>query len=577
MKLEKEHISRCGIFLFFDKEGIVDDYILRMLGDMKKCMDHLLVVCNGFVTLKGLERLGTVSDEVLCRANIGLDVGGYRDGLFHIGFDRLSHFDELVLFNYTFFGPLDSFEEMFEEMSRRDVDFWGITKHHMMDETQNPIPGIRYGYMPDHLQSHFFALRPSLFMSYGYRDFMINRVNPRDYHESINEYEIIFTKYFEDLGYVWDLYSNTDVYRNYVFNPMMFRAKEMIRDLNCPIIKRRAFFTDYMDSLLNTCGETSIEALEYIRENRPFPEKLFWDNILRLENLREVHRQMHFNYILPKEECQVPDGVHPRFAVWIVVDSSEETLWYLDYLENFRDVNIFLTGEEEELEKVRKLADNNRIYFVPISGKNYYLNVLAKASRYWKQYPYMCVLGMHGRHTEMPVTFDRSAEYQAWENMVGSPAYIANILQVFEENPQLGLLIPPTPVHGEWPKLLEDGWMGRFDTVSSIMKEWEIPVNLKRSSEPLFPVEGCFWVRTKLLETYASLRPISILEREAFLLTVPLVIQKQFYYTGVAMTEEYAAVEITNQDYMLRETNRAAFDRYGAGQFHEVVGRIRIS
>ena len=43
------------------------------------------------------------------------------------------------------------------------------------------------------------------------------------------------------------------------------------------------------------------------------------------------------------------------------------------------------------------------------------------------------------------------------------------------------------------------------------------------------------------------------------------------------MTEEYAAVEITNQDYMLRETNKAAFDRYGAGQFHEVVGRIRIS
>lgn len=173
MKLDKEHIRRCGIFLFFDKDGIVDDYIVFMLEEMKKQMEYLLVVCNGFVATEGREKLANVANDVLYRVNLGLDVGGYRDGLFYLGFKELEKYDELVLFNYTFIGPLSTFENMFKEMDKKDVDFWGITKHHMMDKNQNPVVGIRYGYMPEHLQSHFFALRSSLFLGYQYKDFMI--------------------------------------------------------------------------------------------------------------------------------------------------------------------------------------------------------------------------------------------------------------------------------------------------------------------------------------------------------------------------------------------------------------------
>ena len=57
MKLDKKHIRRCGIFLFFDKDGIVDDYIVFMLKEMKKQMEYLLVVCNGFVSTEGMKKL----------------------------------------------------------------------------------------------------------------------------------------------------------------------------------------------------------------------------------------------------------------------------------------------------------------------------------------------------------------------------------------------------------------------------------------------------------------------------------------------------------------------------------------
>ena len=41
---------------------------------------------------------------ILIRANHGFDVGGYREGLFYLGFKELQKYDEIVLFNYTFFG-----------------------------------------------------------------------------------------------------------------------------------------------------------------------------------------------------------------------------------------------------------------------------------------------------------------------------------------------------------------------------------------------------------------------------------------------------------------------------------------
>ena len=93
MKLEKQTIKRCGIFLFFDKDGVVDEYVIRMLEDLQENLDFLLVVCNGYVQYRDLDKLRAVSDDVISRANVGFDVGGYREGLFYLGWKYLEQFD----------------------------------------------------------------------------------------------------------------------------------------------------------------------------------------------------------------------------------------------------------------------------------------------------------------------------------------------------------------------------------------------------------------------------------------------------------------------------------------------------
>ena len=53
----KQEIKRLVVYFFYDKDGIVDDYIPYMLNDLNKSISELLVVCNGKLTSESREKL----------------------------------------------------------------------------------------------------------------------------------------------------------------------------------------------------------------------------------------------------------------------------------------------------------------------------------------------------------------------------------------------------------------------------------------------------------------------------------------------------------------------------------------
>lgn len=100
-------------------------------------------------------KLEQIVDTVYCRDNIGFDVWGYKEAMEIYGPEKLEHFDELILLNYTFFGPIFPFEEMFEWSQSQQVDFWGVSDH--KEVIPNPFTGESI--LPRHIQSHFIAIR----------------------------------------------------------------------------------------------------------------------------------------------------------------------------------------------------------------------------------------------------------------------------------------------------------------------------------------------------------------------------------------------------------------------------------
>ncbi len=88
------------------------------LAEMRPYADHIFVVVNGAVTDEGRRRLEPVADTVWSRDNVGFYVWGYKSAMEEFGIERLAEYDELILMNYTWFGPVGSFAPVFDRMGR---------------------------------------------------------------------------------------------------------------------------------------------------------------------------------------------------------------------------------------------------------------------------------------------------------------------------------------------------------------------------------------------------------------------------------------------------------------------------
>lgn len=75
------------------------------------------------------------------------------------------------------------------------------------------------------------------------------------YWEAVGKHEMIFTKHFEDLGFVSATSVKTDQMREYSGYPLMMCPVKLLKEQRCPIFKRRMFFHDPKDFLSQTAGE----------------------------------------------------------------------------------------------------------------------------------------------------------------------------------------------------------------------------------------------------------------------------------------------------------------------------------
>lgn len=187
-----EKAKRIAIYVFHDVDGIVDDYVPVFLKELKRFVSYLLVVINGNINELGNKKIKMVADEMLIRPNEGYDITGYLEGIRHLTWEKLDMYDECIFVNSTLYGPIYPFDDMFETMSNKDVDFWGITKHHSVP--WDCFGTCKYGYIPEHIQSSFLVIRKSMGITEEYKKVWNNLPKIHSYAEAIGFFEVIFTK-----------------------------------------------------------------------------------------------------------------------------------------------------------------------------------------------------------------------------------------------------------------------------------------------------------------------------------------------------------------------------------------------
>ena len=553
MILQKNTANRLGIFVFYDKDGIADEYNFYFIEELKKQVSRLLVICNGDVEEEAGKRFSRIADEVMMRGNEGFDITAYHLGLKKYGYNRDGKFDEVIICNSTMFGPVYPFREMFEKMAVGDLDFWGITNFH--EVPFDPFGTVKYGMLPKHVQSFFMVFRKSLTMSPEFQKYWEDMPQITSYEQAIGYHEAIFTKEFADKGFQWAVYADSEELEGYTYDPLRDFPRLMIEEKHCPVIKRRSFFHEYGEALSRSGGEGTREAMEYIEKHTDYDTSMIWKNILRLQNMADVKKRMHLNYVLPtgirlnKEEKKL------KTALVIHIYYEELAAMCAEYAANVpENVDIYVTVPDE------KKLENAKNAFAGVKNHTIDYRIVGNIGRDVAPFLVGCkdlidkydlIAKVHDKkvYQVVPMSIGDSWGHMCFENMLKNATYIDNVIATFEENPFLGLLTPPVPVHGPYyPTTGKGEWGDNFKVAKELAGKLGLKVDMNPEKEPVAPLGSMFWVRTKALKglfdygwEYTDFPPEPI-ETDATVLHAieriyPFCVQNEGYYAGWLMAD----------------------------------------
>lgn len=488
-------MKRAGIFLFYDPEGKVDDYILGCLGSLQQHMDYLLVVSNSPLDETNRKRLESVSSEVMERKNVGYDVGAYRDGLRHLGWDHMGDYDELVLFNYTFFAPIHPWASLFERTDKWDTDFWGITEH---DEVR-PHPFLPKLVMPRHIQSHWIAVRASLSTTKDWRSYWEDMPPIESYNDSIQWHESRFTGYFNALGYRHEVAYNVDDYPS--ANPVFDNASLLLQD-GCPILKRRNLFHNPLH--LDRFAIIGADMLEQARL-AGYDTDLILSNLARTSKPRDLVTNAGLTWVVPQsasEETYAAAATQKILAVAHIfyADMAEEILQRLSVLPKGYYL-VATTSNEENQAQIRAVMERYGVEGeVRVVASNRGRDIGAflvdcndvLASDKWD-----IVVKIHSKKS---VQDDYNAaqlfKTHLYDNLLNSRAHVANILAEFAAHPALGMVLAPLP-HMGYPTM-GHAWFTNREPAQVVAKRLGINVPFDKDM-PLATYGSMFIARPQAL------------------------------------------------------------------------------
>lgn len=239
--------KRLGIFCLYSPKHKVEADVLFLLKNMKMIFSDLVIVINHKQEYQGENKLEFFSKKIIHRDNIGYDGGAYQDVILnHLNDIELKKYDELVLFNDTFFAPLCSWNEIFGKLSLIDVDFWGLSRSLKTDGD------VHIGQIDAHVQAYFIVIRKKMFTQKSFLSFWQQMDIASEYYDAIKNFEIAFTNFFVQRGFKYT--SWIDVVRaESLLKPGENVYAKQIGALVCkhhfPIIKKKtinlAYFAEF--------------------------------------------------------------------------------------------------------------------------------------------------------------------------------------------------------------------------------------------------------------------------------------------------------------------------------------------
>lgn len=224
--------KRIAIFAHFDKDNIIDDYIIYYLNALKKVAQKIIFISDCDLSLQETSKLQGIADGIITKPHGEYDFGSYKRGfLFAQENNWLTGTDMLIFANDSCYGPFFPLENVFKKMEHETCAFWGIT--------QNKFGFIKKcGFYKNcekpHIQSYFFVLKKDIFSSPAFLNFINSIKKEKNRHEVILNYEIGLSEVLLQNNFTMKSFINAFTED---FSPFLHKAQELILNHGMPFLK----------------------------------------------------------------------------------------------------------------------------------------------------------------------------------------------------------------------------------------------------------------------------------------------------------------------------------------------------
>jgi uncharacterized coiled-coil protein SlyX len=164
---------------------------------------------------------------------------------------------------------------------------------------------------------------------------------------------------------------------------------------------------------------------------------------------------------------------------------------------------------------------------------------------------------------------------------------VENVIATFQDNPRLGLLVPPTPIHSDFYIVQGDEWQKNFDNVCVLADRLKLSVNIDKEKPPISPLGGIYWYRTEALKPlfdsgfqYEDFPKEPIRETDGTIMHAierihPFVAQQNGFYTGWVLSDIFSKMELTNLNKILWDFNRILLSKFGQNSRYVHMNLLR--
>lgn len=498
-----EKLRRACIYFIYDPDGIVDDYVLYQLRDLRENVEFLHCVINGTLTPEGVKALSEVADQVYVRENKGNDVGAYKAAIEKIGWEKLDTYDELVLMNNTCYGPVYPFKECFDWAESKEIEIWGLTWGEKVAWTGTD-DYLHYNKSKTHIQSYFLAVRAPLLGSKLLKDFFDEIPDDTSYILSGSYYEYAFPGYFEEQGgYRAAVYCDETEDTNY---PLLHNPILLLKKYRMPLIKKRSFTHHYTDVLNNNVGEATVRLMHFLEEETDFDMDMVWKNLLRTSSLSDLVRCAQLNRVLPRDYV-IPGREHASMKVGIVFHSYYPDLFdeNISFIDNFpEDAGILITTNTKEKrdqlkKKLEAIGRKGQVLVIGNRGRDV-SSLLVGAADFVFNYDLICFTHDKKVMQVKPAGVGRAWAYKLNENLYPTKAFVQNVIDLFAREKRLGMAFPSYPNHSNYLYAIGNGWTGNFKNTQKLLKDFDVHVKINEHTLCVAPLGTCFWFRPEGLK-----------------------------------------------------------------------------